>query len=56
MVKSSISSGQNESLRPHLNINRIIVTINKWSQNFILTTIIGKNGCLGALGPKMPKY
>ena len=33
MARNTISSGRNENVRPLLNSNRGIVTINKWSQN-----------------------
>ena len=52
MARNPISSGQNENLRPLLNSNRGIVTINKQSKNLILTTRIVRNACLGIFGPK----
>ena len=51
MARNPISSGQNENLRPLFNSNRGIVTIEKWSQNLILTTRIVNNGCLGVFRP-----
>ena len=50
MTKDPIYNGQIKNLRPLLNINRGIVTIDKRSQNLILTTRIVRNFCLGVVG------
>ena len=52
MARNPISSGQNKNMRPLFNSNRGIVTIDKWSPNFMLTNRIVRNSCLGVVAPK----
>ena len=52
IAKNPVFSDLNQNLRPLLNSNMGIVTIEKWSSNFILTTKIIKNGCFSVFKPK----